>query len=137
MQTANSNVFKKSLVAMTVVTLVAVVGVVGAHAASSTTSSDKNYSKDQCKNGGWKNFKNPDGSMMFKNQGQCIAFFVHQGMNNGNGNNVDNSVNVDNDVNVDARTGVFSPIQASGSATISTGDSAPSVSVSNTVNAHP
>ena len=131
-----TNVFKKSLVAMTVVTLVAAVGVVGAQAASKTSSSTSNYNKDQCKNGGWKNFKNPDGTMMFKNQGQCIAFFVHQGMNNKNGNG-DNSVNVNNDINVDARTGVFSPVQASGSATITTGDSAPSVTVSNTVNANP
>ncbi len=27
-----------------------------------------------CKNGGWQTFHNPDGSPMFKNQGQCIAF---------------------------------------------------------------
>ena len=28
-------------------------------------------SKDQCKNGGWRNFP------QFKNQGQCIAFVNH------------------------------------------------------------
>jgi len=27
-----------------------------------------------CKNGGWQTFKLPDGSPLFKNQGQCIAF---------------------------------------------------------------
>jgi signal peptidase len=31
-------------------------------------------SADQCKNGGWATFKNPDGSAMFKNQGQCVAY---------------------------------------------------------------
>lgn len=114
---------------MSVVTLTAVVGVVGAHAASPSLGHN-NYSKDQCKNDGWKNFKNPDGSMMFHNQGQCIAFFLHQGRN---GHGDDNSVNIDNNVNVDSRTGVFSPVQASGSASITTGDSAPSVTISNTV----
>jgi hypothetical protein len=37
------------------------------------------YSKDQCKNGGWRDFKNSDGSLMFKNQGQCIKYFNHGG----------------------------------------------------------
>ena len=31
-------------------------------------------SAGQCKNGGWQTFKNPDGSPMFKNQGQCVAY---------------------------------------------------------------
>ncbi len=30
--------------------------------------------KDQCKNGGWKNFTSPS----FKNQGQCVSHFAHQ-----------------------------------------------------------
>jgi hypothetical protein len=30
--------------------------------------------KDQCKKGGWKTFTSPS----FKNQGQCVSFFVHQ-----------------------------------------------------------
>ena len=35
-------------------------------------------SKEQCKNGGWKNFTNPS----FKNQGQCVSFVVsHRGGN--------------------------------------------------------
>jgi hypothetical protein len=54
------------------------------------------YGKDQCKDGGWKNFKNPDGSPMFKNQGQCIAFFVSSGAKSGanvNTSNVDVQVN--------------------------------------------
>ena len=45
------------------------------------------YAIDQCKNGGWKNFKNPDGSQKFKNQGQCVAFFATQKQGNGFGNN--------------------------------------------------
>ncbi len=50
------------------------------------------YAQDQCANGNWQNFKNPDGSQKFKNQGQCIKFF-HQsggGGNNGNGGNNNN-----------------------------------------------
>jgi hypothetical protein len=43
------------------------------------------YTKDQCKDGGWRTFKNPDGSMKFKNQGQCVAFFATGG-NAGQGN---------------------------------------------------
>jgi hypothetical protein len=125
-----TTIFKKSLVAVSVVTLTALVGVVGAHAASPSSSNNGDYSKDQCKNGGWKNFKNPDGSMMFKNQGQCIAFFDHQN-HNGNGDN--NSVNVENNVTIDARTGSVDFHQSSGSATITTGDSNPSVDVSTTI----
>ena len=45
------------------------------------------YSKDQCKDGGWKTFKNPDGSMKFKNQGQCVAFFAKGGDNGGDNDN--------------------------------------------------
>lgn len=37
------------------------------------------YTKDQCKNGGWQNFKNADGSPMFKNQGQCVSYFASGG----------------------------------------------------------
>ena len=44
------------------------------------------YTKDQCKHGGWKDFKNPDGSMMFKNQGQCVRFFA-TGQTGGGGDN--------------------------------------------------
>jgi len=57
---------------------------------------DQGYAKEQCMNGGWRNFTNPDGSQKFKNQGQCIAFFNHngsggdQGNNNGNGNQGNN-----------------------------------------------
>jgi glucuronoarabinoxylan endo-1,4-beta-xylanase len=34
-------------------------------------------SKDQCKNGGWKNFTNP----AFKNQGDCVSFVATGGKN--------------------------------------------------------
>jgi hypothetical protein len=37
------------------------------------------YNKDQCKNGGWKNFKDANGDPLFKNQGQCVAFFASGG----------------------------------------------------------
>jgi hypothetical protein len=51
-------------------------------------NSEHGYAKEQCMNGGWRNFTNPDGSQKFKNQGQCIAFFNHNG-NGGNNNNND------------------------------------------------
>ena len=31
------------------------------------------YNKEDCKNGGWRNFISPPGP--FKNQGQCVSFF--------------------------------------------------------------
>jgi hypothetical protein len=37
--------------------------------------------KDQCKNGGWKNFTSP----VFKNQGDCVSYFATGGRNPGNG----------------------------------------------------
>jgi hypothetical protein len=37
--------------------------------------------KDQCKNGGWKNFADPS----FKNQGDCVSYFATGGRNPGNG----------------------------------------------------
>ena len=43
------------------------------------------YTKDQCKDDGWMNFKNPDGSPMFKNQGDCVSFFATGGQNQGAG----------------------------------------------------
>jgi signal peptidase I len=42
--------------------------------APSPTPQPAPTSADQCKNGGWATFKNPDGSGMFKNQGQCVAY---------------------------------------------------------------
>ena len=38
-------------------------------------------SKDDCKNGGWKNFTNP----AFKNQGDCLSFVATGGKNPPNG----------------------------------------------------
>jgi hypothetical protein len=67
---------------------VATVGAVVALGGISVASADKpgpsplpGYTKDQCKNGGWENFKNPDGSQMFKNQGDCVSFFATGGKN--------------------------------------------------------
>jgi hypothetical protein len=70
---------------------VATAGIIGsvgaisvASAASpmaSPNSHTSGYNKDQCKDGGWKTFKNADGSMKFKNQGQCVEFFETGGKN--------------------------------------------------------
>jgi len=37
--------------------------------------------KDQCKNGGWRNFTSPS----FKNQGDCVSYFATGGRNPGSG----------------------------------------------------
>jgi hypothetical protein len=42
-------------------------------------------SKQECKKGGWRKYKNPS----FKNQGQCVKFVNHQGGKDGNGNDND------------------------------------------------
>ncbi len=39
------------------------------------------YTKDQCKDDGWKTFTNPK----FKNQGDCVSYFATGGRNPGNG----------------------------------------------------
>ncbi len=45
---------------------------------TSNTQSPGGYAVSQCGNGQWQTYKNPDGSQRFKNQGQCVSFFVHQ-----------------------------------------------------------
>ena len=37
--------------------------------------------KDQCKDGGWRTFKDADGSPLFKNQGDCVSFVATGGKN--------------------------------------------------------
>jgi hypothetical protein len=36
---------------------------------------------EECKKNGWKNFQNPDGSPMFKNQGACVSYVATHGKN--------------------------------------------------------
>jgi hypothetical protein len=36
---------------------------------------------EDCKNNGWKNFENPDGSPMFKKQGDCVSYVAAHGKN--------------------------------------------------------
>jgi hypothetical protein len=78
----STNLLKKSFVALSVVTLTAVVGASTINATSASgrhkDSDEQSYSKNQCLHDGWKNFKNPNGSQRFKNQGQCISFFNHE-----------------------------------------------------------
>jgi hypothetical protein len=38
-------------------------------------------STEVCMNNGWKNFKNPDGSPMFQNQGDCVSYAATHGKN--------------------------------------------------------
>jgi hypothetical protein len=41
--------------------------------------------KDECKKGGWRNFTNPDGSPLFKNQGDCVSYVASKGKNQPSG----------------------------------------------------
>jgi hypothetical protein len=93
---------KLAWVAATVgsVVLAGSVATASAHHGNNNDQGDDNngdhgYAKEQCMNGGWKNFTNPDGSQKFKNQGQCIKFFNHNGNdnNNGSGDNNDDQGN--------------------------------------------
>jgi hypothetical protein len=45
---------------------------------------------EECKKNGWKNFENPDGSPMFKNQGDCVSYVATHGKNEP-GQNVPNT----------------------------------------------
>jgi hypothetical protein len=46
---------------------------------------------EECKKNGWKNFENPDGSPMFKNQGDCVSYAATHGTNEP-GQNVPNTM---------------------------------------------
>jgi hypothetical protein len=67
---------------------VAAVALAGTIATASAHHSERSnpvfgYSLDQCKDGGWKNFQNPDGSQKFKNQGDCVSYFARSGAGEG------------------------------------------------------
>jgi hypothetical protein len=77
-----------SVAVATVVTMASMVGVASAHHSFFKLADDRQnligyYTKDQCKNGGWKMFKDASGHQLFKNQGQCVAFFASGGKVNG------------------------------------------------------
>jgi uncharacterized delta-60 repeat protein len=66
---------RRTILVLGAVMAVLMFAMVGAGAALTDTvfsTSDSPTTKGDCKNGGWKAFENPDGSPMFKNQGQCI-----------------------------------------------------------------
>jgi hypothetical protein len=62
-------------------------------ATSVTSPTDK----DECKDNGWKTFKNADGSPMFKNQGDCVSFVATGGKNPPAGGEVDDEGGKKND----------------------------------------
>jgi hypothetical protein len=64
------------LVAASLVLAGTIASVSAAPATGNVLGDTNGYSKDQCKNGGWRDFKNEDGSQKFRNQGQCIKYFV-------------------------------------------------------------
>jgi hypothetical protein len=65
---------KKGLFAIAAISMMA--GTTAVYAANNKTANNTagygNDLKEQCKNGGWKNFSNPS----FKNQGECVSYFV-------------------------------------------------------------
>jgi hypothetical protein len=79
-----------SVAVATVITMASGIGVASAHhgwfkmADESRNNNVGYYTKDQCKNGGWRQFKDENGNMLFRNQGQCVAFFASGGNVNGN-----------------------------------------------------
>lgn len=56
--------------------------------------------KAQCKNNGWKTFKNLDGSKMFKNQGECVSFVASHGQGGGSGYGGNTTINANANVNI-------------------------------------
>ena len=74
--------FVKVLVSVAVAVSVTATGAAAVKAHTSTTTdvtvngNGNGYSKDQCKDGGWKNM-----GMGFKNQGDCVSFFATGGRN--------------------------------------------------------
>ena len=61
-------------------------------------------SADDCKNGGWQQYKNPDGSPRFKNQGDCVSFVNSNSHSHSTVANITN-VTVINESTQDAHTG--------------------------------
>jgi hypothetical protein len=81
------------------------VGFGGSANALSSQASAMPTNKAQCRNGGWKTFKDGHGKRLFKNQGRCIAAVVAPpmpGPGAGYGNGcAPNSCNVNIDINID------------------------------------
>jgi hypothetical protein len=79
------------------ITMASTVGVASAHGswfklADSHHGDDlSGYTKDQCKDGGWMNFKDENGQPLFKNQGQCVAFFAKHKNSDGDNDSDDNN----------------------------------------------
>ena len=65
-----------SLVAASLVLAGTIASASAAHNPKHLAGDPNGYTKDQCKNGGWRDFKDANGGQLFKNQGQCIAYFV-------------------------------------------------------------
>lgn len=95
-----------SVAVATVITMASGVGVASAHHGWFKMADEKKdhstgyYTKDQCKDGGWKQFKDENGKPLFKNQGQCVAFFASGGkVNNGHHDRDDHGNNHHGDKN--------------------------------------
>lgn len=83
MQQVLSNAGSKIAIVLSAIALVFLVATNVAGAVNNSAPSGTGYGKDQCKNGGWRDFTGPPGP--FKNQGDCVSFFATGGRNPGNG----------------------------------------------------
>ena len=96
--------------------------------------SDSPTGKEQCKNGGWKDFIDPRTGEPFKNQGQCIRYFIclEHGKCCGDINIEINNENtsVVNNVRTEADTGE----NLSDGDDIETGDASATTTVTNIIN---
>ncbi len=116
--------------------IVAAVASIGGVATASANGGDSlfhhhrppriGYAIDQCKDDGWKTFKNPDGSQKFKNQGQCLVFFLRAGQG-GHGPGQPGTTMGDNNTMID--------VDASVNQDLSSGDVSGDNSVSGDVSA--
>jgi hypothetical protein len=84
-------------VGLVVAALTATVGAATVGAVHALSPGDLPTTKEECKDEGWMNFKNADGSMMFKNQGECVSTVEQNnghGYGGSNGNNINANVSV-------------------------------------------
>ena len=76
----------KLAIGLVVAALTATVGTATLGAVHAISPGDMPSTKAECKDDGWMHFKKDDGSMVFKNQGECVSNFEHEHEGHGQGN---------------------------------------------------
>jgi len=95
-----SKIKTKLALGVAVALVTGTVGLMSLGAVHAVSPGSMPTSKEVCKHDGWKAYTNPDGSKMFKNQGECVSSVASQGHGGGsgyggsNGNTVNTSVNI-------------------------------------------